>query len=59
MTPGIELISAFERREELIPLYREYASMLVQTDPVFQKSLEQQNVLDYVYIEVTTIYMYK
>ena len=43
MTPGIELISAFERREELIPLYREYASMLVQTDPVFQKSLEQQN----------------
>ena len=43
MKPRVELVSAFEQREELIPLYREYASMLVQTDPVFRKSLEQQN----------------
>ena len=40
---GVELIPAFDRREELIPLYREYADMLVKTDPVFTKSLEQQN----------------
>lgn len=38
-----ELIPAFEKREELIPLYKEYADMLVKTDPVFTKSLEQQN----------------
>lgn len=37
------LVPAFERREELIPLYREYAGMLVKTDPIFKKSLEQQN----------------
>ena len=39
----VRLIPAFEKREELIPLYEEYANMLVKTDPVFTKSLEQQN----------------
>ena len=39
----VRLIPAFEKREELIPLYKEYADMLVKTDPVFTKSLEQQN----------------
>jgi len=43
MNTGIELIPAFQKREELIPLYREYAEMLVKTDPIFSKSLEQQN----------------
>lgn len=43
MKDGIVLISAFERREELQPLYIEYADMLVRTDPVFSASLEQQN----------------
>ena len=43
MNVSPELIPAFERREELIPLYKEYADMLVKTDPVFTKSLEQQN----------------
>ena len=38
-----ELIPAFENREQLIPLYEEYADMLVKTDPVFSRSLEQQN----------------
>ena len=41
--PGADLIPAFDRREELIPLYMEYAEMLVKTDPVFTRSLEQQN----------------
>ena len=43
MNVSPELIPAFEKREELIPLYREYADMLVETDPVFTRSLEQQN----------------
>ena len=43
MNVSPELIPAFERREALIPLYKEYADMLVKTDPVFTKSLEQQN----------------
>ena len=34
----VRLIPAFEKREELIPLYEEYANMLVKTDPVFTKS---------------------
>ena len=38
-----ELIPAYEKREQLIPLYEEYADMLVKTDPVFSRSLEQQN----------------
>ena len=41
--PGADLIPAYDRREELIPLYMEYAEMLVKTDPVFTRSLEQQN----------------
>ncbi len=40
---SVKLIPAYENREELIPLYREYADMLVKTEPVFTKSLEQQN----------------
>ena len=43
MSGEITFVPAFERREELIPLYEEYAAMLVQTDPVFSKSLDQQN----------------
>ena len=38
-----EFVSAFDRREELIPLFEEYAKMLVKTDPVFTVSLEQQH----------------
>ena len=38
-----EYVCALESRKELIPLYREYAQLLVQTDPVFVQSLEQQN----------------
>ena len=38
-----KLVPAYERREELIPLYREYAELLIKTDPVFTKSLAQQN----------------
>ncbi len=38
-----EFVSAFERRRELIPLFEEYAKMLVETDPVFTVSLEQQH----------------
>ena len=40
-----KLVPAYERREELIPLYREYAELLIKTDPVFTKSLAQQNYL--------------
>jgi GNAT superfamily N-acetyltransferase len=43
MNVSPDMIPAFEKREELIPLYKEYADMLVKTDPVFSKSLEQQN----------------
>lgn len=43
MSVSPELVPAFERREQLIPLYKEYADMLVKTDPVFTRSLEQQN----------------
>lgn len=42
MTKDVELISAFERRWELLPLYEEYAAMLLQTDPIFADSLAQQ-----------------
>ena len=38
-----EFVSAFEGREKLIPLFEEYAKMLVETDPVFLVSLEQQH----------------
>jgi len=40
---SVSLIPAFDRREELRPLYEEYAAMLLETDPVFKDSLEQQN----------------
>jgi len=40
---NIELLPAYNRKEELLPLYEEYAAYLVQKDPVFTKSLEQQN----------------
>jgi GNAT superfamily N-acetyltransferase len=43
MSGRVELVPAFENREALIPLYEEYAAMLVRTDPVFSKSLAQQN----------------
>lgn len=38
-----EFVSALERREKLIPLFEEYAKMLLETDPVFAVSLEQQH----------------
>ena len=40
---NIRLVPAIERREELIPLYEEYAELLLETDPVFIDSLAQQN----------------
>lgn len=40
---SISLIPAFDRRSELIPLYEEYGAMLLETDPVFARSLAQQN----------------
>lgn len=40
---SISLLPAFDRRNELIPLYEEYAAMLLETDPVFARSLAQQN----------------
>ena len=40
---GVRLVPAFTHREELIPLYREYAELLVQVEPIFTRSLEQQN----------------
>ena len=39
----LSLISALDHREELIPLYEEYAEMLLETDPIFADSLAQQN----------------
>ena len=38
-----ELVPAFDRPEELRPLYREYEEMLLAADPTFGKSLDQQN----------------
>lgn len=43
MSTRITLLPAFEKREELIPLYQEYADMLVRVEPIFTRSLEQQN----------------
>lgn len=40
---SVSLIPAFDRRSELIPLYEEYCAMLLETDPVFARSLAQQN----------------
>ena len=39
---SVSLIPAFDRRSELIPLYEEYGAMLLETDPVFARSLAQQ-----------------
>lgn len=41
--PHLLLVSALENREELAPLYAEYAELLLKTDPIFAKSLAQQN----------------
>ena len=41
-----ELIPAFDRREALRPLYDEYETMLLRTDPTFIRSLDQQNYDD-------------
>ena len=38
---SVSLIPAFDRRSELIPLYEEYGAMLLETDPVFARSLAQ------------------
>ena len=40
---SVSLIPAFDRRNELIPLYEEYGAMLLETDPIFARSLAQQN----------------
>lgn len=40
---SVSLTPAFDRRSELIPLYEEYGAMLLETDPVFARSLAQQN----------------
>ncbi|MBQ8075590.1 MAG: GNAT family N-acetyltransferase [Oscillospiraceae bacterium] len=39
----VEFVSAMDRREELKPLFEEYARMLLETDPGFVASLEQQH----------------
>ena len=39
---SVSLIPAFDRKSELIPLYEEYGAMLLETDPVFARSLAQQ-----------------
>ena len=36
-------VSAMNQREELKPLYEEYARMLLEKDPAFAVSLDQQN----------------
>ena len=36
-------VSALERREELYPLYEEYAALLLQAEPTFTESLSQQH----------------
>ena len=41
-----ELIPAFDRSEALRPLYDEYETMLLRTDPTFIRSLDQQNYDD-------------
>ena len=39
----VEFVSAMDHREELIPLFQEYAEMLLETEPSFTASLEQQH----------------
>ena len=43
MSTEVRFVSAFERREELIPLYEEYSAMLLRANPGFGASLAQQN----------------
>lgn len=43
MSTEVRFVSAFERREELIPLYEEYSEMLLRANPGFGASLAQQN----------------
>ena len=39
----IVLVSALDHRNELLPLYKEYADMLLEKNPIFEVSLKQQN----------------
>jgi len=39
----IEILEAYDRVEELRPLYEEYAAMLVEAVPIFKNSLARQN----------------
>ena len=41
-----ELIPAFDRKEALRPLYAEYEAMLLEAEPTFFRSLDQQNYDD-------------
>ena len=43
MSTEVRFVSAFESREELIPLYEEYSAMLLRANPGFGASLAQQN----------------
>ena len=43
MKRSLTFLSALENREALIPLYEEYAGLLLEAEPVFTRSLEQQN----------------
>ena len=43
MEQEFRLVSALEHREALIPLYEEYAAMLLETEPVCALSLQKQN----------------
>lgn len=43
MSEKASFVSAFEHREELIPLYEEYSEVLLRANPGFGASLAQQN----------------
>ncbi len=40
---ALELIPAYDRQDEVRELFTEYTHMLVELDPKFQKSLDEQN----------------
>lgn len=40
---ALELIPAYDRQDEVRELFTEYTRMLVELDPKFQKSLDEQN----------------
>ncbi len=40
---SFEIVPAYDRREQLGPLFDEYMQMLVETDPLFAKYLDLQN----------------